>query len=509
MRPLFLLLLGTALLLAAPLPAAFAAPGDAEQPNIVVITTDDQPRSSFTRKIMPRTFKLLVDEGTNFSDAVTVVPLCCPSRATLITGQYPHNHGILANQDGYGSLIKPRSVLPVWLRRAGYRTAHIGKWLHGYEEVEGTRPAPGWSRWLTQISPRRYNDYELSDEGRRVRYGTRPGDHLSRVLNRAAQSFVRGNVDGRRPLYLQLDHFAPHRGAGVRSNKACIGSAFPEVGDIGTSPIPGAPRTPAFNELDTTDKPYWERDHPLLDERQVRSLDRRYRCVAESLASVDRGVAALVRAFRRSGELRNTAFLFMTDNGYLFGEHRLKAGKTRALEPAIRVPMALRLPRDAQQQPVSDLPVATLDVVPTVLELAGAEPCSGGSCRILDGRSLLPLAEGRTSGFAGRSILIEVAEPATPVPIGRSCAYTAVRAGGSIYIDHSLPPNRETGACEPGSVIEQYDLRADPFQLENLAESRDPAAAGARTVLAERLRELEDCAGLEGRDPATPGGYCD
>lgn len=458
---------------------------------------------------MPRTFRLLADQGTNFTDAVTVVPVCCPSRATLLTGQYPHNHHVLSNEAGYGALTERRSVLPVWLKRAGYKTGHFGKWLHGYEDIHGAAPAPGWDRWLTQLAPRRYNDYVLSDEGRQVHYGNRPGEHLSLVLNREAQKFVRNNVGDRKPLFVQLDHYAPHRGVGIRGIRACVGSAFPQVGDIGSSPVPGVPRTPAFNELDISDKPYWDQDVPLLDGRQIKSLDRRYRCVAESLLGVDRGVAGLVNRFRAAGELRNTAFIFLSDNGYLFGEHRLKAGKTRPLEPAARVPLAVRLPQDQGRGRISTVPVATIDVVPTILDLAGAEPCSGGACRTMDGRTLLPLTRGDTASFAGRSILIELAEPSPPFRVNRSCAYRAVRAGGSILIEHHQVPDRETGICDEGLVREQYDMRTDPFQIENIAASQATSAVASRQFLEAELRKLEDCAGIAGRDPATPGGFCD
>jgi N-acetylglucosamine-6-sulfatase len=155
---------------AAALVAVLATAPGAEatgRPNIVVITTDDQPFSTHKRKYMPRLFGELVDKGISFSQAVQAVPLCCPARATLVTGQYPHNHGVTGNQPGYPNLIGKNNVLPVWLKRAGYRTAHVGKWMHGYEGVAGTTPAPGWDRWFTQLDVRRYWNYDLSVNGRR------------------------------------------------------------------------------------------------------------------------------------------------------------------------------------------------------------------------------------------------------------------------------------------------------------------------------------------------------
>ena len=255
-------------------------------PNIVLITTDDQPLSTFEREYMPRTFEQLVDRGTSFSDAVVNVPVCCPSRASLLTGQYPHNHGIFTNSPGYADLRDKRDVLPAWLGEAGYRTGHFGKWLHGYEKLRKRKPAPGWDRWYTQLKKRNYYDYKLSSDGKRVERGHRPKDHITGLMTRKASQFIGDNVERRRPLYVQLDYYAPHVGSRTRdAGRAarCNGAPTPGPREDRTILEGGAPRGPAFNEEEINDKPAFSRT-PLLGAAQ----DQRARPALPLHARVDR-----------------------------------------------------------------------------------------------------------------------------------------------------------------------------------------------------------------------------
>jgi len=502
-------------LLVATLAVGPPAPAEAKRaqprPNIVLITSDDQPLSTFQRDYMPRTFRRLVDPGTSFTDAVVNVPLCCPSRATLLTGQYPHNHGVLSNSPGYGALRGPRNVLPVWLRQSGYRTAHFGKWLHGYEGLRGSRPAPGWGRWLTQLEPRRYYDYRLSTDGRTVYRGTRPRDHLTRVMTEASTDWVSEQVGGRRPLFLQLDYFAPHVGArytnGVGVSR-CIGAPEPAPRDRGTVSGIGAPRVPSFNEADISDKPAFAR-RPQLDAGELAKLDRRYRCTLESVAGVDRGIDRVVQSFQRAGELRNTAFVFLTDNGYFFGEHRIRDGKARPWEEAIRTPLVIRPPRNHRPSVAAvDAQAAEIDVPATIIDLAGAAACRGDRCRTLDGRSLLPALRGRTGALERRAVLIEMQDTSRDTR-STACAFRAVRTTEAVLIESSAVPDPVTGRCEDGLVYESYDLRSDPFQLENLVPPPGFSAGAERSELTSRLDGLRSCSGIAGRDPRSTGGHCE
>jgi N-acetylglucosamine-6-sulfatase len=491
-----------------------SASAGGKRPNIILIVTDDQPASAFSSATMPRTVRRLALPGTSFSQAIVTTPQCCPSRATLLTGQYGHNHGLLDNDPGWPALEAKNNTLPNWLREAGYRTAHVGKWLHHYGERTEHRNAvgPGWNQWQTFLTLD-YYDYRLRVNGRSVRYGDEPADHLTRVLNRRATGIVRRSLPKRKPLYLQLDHLAPHRGDG--GSGRCRRSAVPDPRDRKLFRNRPLPRPPSFNEADVSDKPSFASERPPLDGKQIVSIRRKYRCALASLRAVDRGIGKLVRAVRRSGERRNTAIIFTSDNGFFAGEHRMARGKVLPYEESIRVPLVMLLPRKlmggAGQPNIVAEPVANVDVAPTILELARARPCRRGECRTLDGRSLASLALGSDDSWPDdRAIAVEFS---TPARAGRpngifTCAYAGLWTGDQVFVDHTRIPDPENGlACEPSPGVEElYHLDADPFQLDNLAFTDPAGSAAERAELRDRLDALRSCAGVAGRDPAPPDG---
>ena len=164
---------------------------------------------------MPNTKRLLARRGTKFTDYIASTAQCCPSRASLISGQYAHNHGVTSNNVGYPGLIDKGNVLPVWLRRAGYRTIHVGKFLNGYErsvEPESVVP-PGWDQWHSVLGSREYYRYDLYVNGRVVHRGSRRRDNVTRVLNRTAATLTKRYAARPKPFYLQLDARAPHDSA--------------------------------------------------------------------------------------------------------------------------------------------------------------------------------------------------------------------------------------------------------------------------------------------------------
>src|SRR5919198_661533 len=207
------------------------------RPNIIVIQTDDQTYRELKPKVMPKTTRLLKRQGTTFTDYIVTTAQCCPSRASLITGQYPHNDGVFSNQDGYDALVNKQSVLPVWLHEAGYRTAHVGKFINGYSRHHHGSVAPGWDQWQTLFSGSTeaggYYGYSLSSNGRRVRYGHRNRDYITRVLNRKAVRLVRRDVRRRNPFYLQLDQRAPHVANGNRPGSCARRYPEPDPRDTG------------------------------------------------------------------------------------------------------------------------------------------------------------------------------------------------------------------------------------------------------------------------------------
>jgi N-acetylglucosamine-6-sulfatase len=492
-----------ALAVLASLGSAAPATAQVEQPNIIVITTDDQSARTVIPAAMPQLHRRIVGPGTSFSDFIATTPLCCPSRAALITGQYGHNNGVLRND--YALLRGKRNVLPVWLQKAGYQTAHVGKWFNGYESfVERTREvAPGWDRWFTQLAPRRWYNWKAAKNGRYARFGGADRDHATMVTGRIASRWTRKMAADRRPFYLQLDFYAPHSAQGRDSR--CAGAPDPAPVDEGRFDGWTAPRIPSFNEADVSDKPEFIRSLAPIDAAGLASLDRRYRCVLESLRGVDRGIGRVWNEIKRAGQARRTIFVFTSDNGFFFGEHRIAKGKQYPYEENLRLPLSIRVPpayRDnAPVVPSRHEPTANIDLAPTIAEWAGARPClrQGRACRVFDGRSLTPLLDGREGWPADRSFLIEL----------ENCLYRGLRSRDNILIEHGGAVPVGTG-CRP-TESEHYDLAADPFQLENLhpAPRRSPEAE-MQSQLELKLDGLKQCAGIPGRDPAPPSGvFCE
>jgi N-acetylglucosamine-6-sulfatase len=478
---------------------AGAAPGQA-RPNIVVITTDDQTRTMLRGKFMPKTIKQIAEPGTTFTNAIATTPLCCPSRASLLTGQYAHNHGALSNN--YDLLDDKDNVLPAWLRRAGYRTAHVGKFLNGYGQSlpDPAQVAPGWDIWYTTLGATRYFDYDVSANGRTVHFGKGRRAHVTRVINRKAATLVQRFAPEDQPLYLQVDHRAPHTETNVNSGGRCGARAVPEIpDDEKNSRREPLPNPPSFNEADIWDKPSFIRDRPLLNRTRVRKIAKRYDCALGALRSVDRGVKQIVGALKKTGELDETVLVYTSDNGFYFGEHRIARDKTVPYEEAIRVPLLIRVPEQylggRPVVPTVNRQVANIDLAPTFLELARAESCAGNDdCRVMDGRSLTPLLRDGAGWPAGRALVVEYDGAGSKG--ASSCEYAGVRAMGHIYVEHYEAPDPVTGICRDQEETEFYDLVSDPFQLQNL----DPDAPMAK-VLEARLELLRDCAGIPGRDP--------
>ena len=495
--------------------------------NFVVIQTDDGPRSAYSQKVMPNTFNRIVDKGFRFTDGMTVSPLCCPSRASLLTGQYTHNHGVTTNF--YPKLRGKKNTLPVWLERKGYRTAHVGKYMNGYErgKSDDARVAPGWTDWYTPLGKYRYFDYTLSVNGKRVKYGHDPKDHLTRVVTRKSVGLIRKHFRKRRtrnqPLYLQADYFAPHSGPGG-TGRCTEGAAVPLPGDQGLFEGEPLPQPPSFDENDVSDKPSFVQQTPSLTEESIGRLSTRYRCALEALRGVDRGVKKIMKTLRRAKALNDTVVVFLNDNGFFFGEHRLaprlptdQGGKFEPkvvpYEEAYKVPFYVRAPARVRGGERGDVrtsaPVANIDIAPTILDLAKARSCrskKGRNCRLLDGTSFAPILRGKPSAFpADRARLVEYRGRGN-LPV---CVYSGIVLPGQTYVEHTeirLPE----GGCTPADEREHYDLNADPFQLENLF----PASPGSgledqQEALAARLALLRSCAGAPGSTPKAGRPLCE
>jgi N-acetylglucosamine-6-sulfatase len=450
-----------------------------QRPNIVVFMTDDQTLESM--RVMRNVNRLLARRGATFTQAVVSLALCCPSRATFLTGQYAHNHRVLSNVPPLGGYARldHSTALPVWLRRGGYHTVHVGKHLNGYGLARPTEIPPGWSEWYGAVDPStfRYFDFTLNENGTLVRYRKRT-DYQTDVFARRASEVIRRRGPLRKPFFLYVGLVAPHSGAPRElDDPPTMKTPAPAPRHRDRFLFEPLPASPSFNEFDVRDKPLATRRRPLLKDFQAGALTEAYQQQLESLLAVDEAVARVVTALGRSGDLHRTLIIFTSDNGYFHGQHRVPAGKVYPYEPAIRVPLIIRGPGVRAGARVNEL-VANIDLAPTIADVANVRPL-----RIVDGRSLLPLLRGIRP--VPREILIE----APPSDVPRQ-VFLAVRTPKYLYASYGSGDQ------------ELYDLAADPDQLISL--HRDPTQAALLADFALRLEQLETCVGVTCRNGVLP-----
>jgi N-acetylglucosamine-6-sulfatase len=472
-------------------------PPTGSEPNVIVVMSDDQDAASMP-EAMPRTERL-ARMGTTFTDFVVTTPSCCPSRATFLTGQYGHNNGVLANVPGYPDLTEKENVLSAWLQRAGYRTAEFGKFMNLYENAStenGNLPAPGWDVWEPLLPPYSYFDYSLSIDGRSRHFGTANRDYLTDVLIDRAVRYIEADRSGSRPFFAWVNLYAPHlvSGAEPRAGR-CPNSAIPAPGDRDRFTPGNVPTPRSFGEDDVSDKPQFVRARPPLNQARAERYRRDRACRLDSLAAVDRGVARIYSSLRRTGQLDDTLLMFTSDNGWLEGEHRME-GKALPYEEAVRVPLIVWAPPNlrgsASSTRVSD-PAANIDLAPTILQAASGQSCRTKSiCRVVDGRSLVPLLRGHAETWPkDRPILLESREGDFGI-----CEFDAVRTPRYLYAEYSPFLTGSSGDCAPVNGRELYDLRSDPSELENLLAA-PVASPDARVAsdLSNKLVGLRECQG--------------
>jgi N-acetylglucosamine-6-sulfatase len=466
---------------------AVAGVEEQSRPNIVVLLTDDQETASM--RVMKTVNKEMKRRGVTMKNFYASFPLCCPSRATMLTGQYAHNHGVLSNREpdgGYGVFneLHGNNNLALWLQDAGYQTGYIGKFLNEYAlpDEYGTLPSDvprGWNDWrVLAPSNAQYFGYTLNENGALNDYGERKREYSTDVFTTKAKRFIRRNSPGTDPFFLMLGYAAPHGGGGGSPGRSCNRAAEPAPRDLGTLKDDRKGLLPAsFNEGDVSDKPSPVAERDPLTPGQIRDTLRKRRCAWESLLAVDDSVGDLIAEIKRNGERRNTYVFFLSDNGYMRGEHRIRNNKRYLYESSARVPFVARgpgIPRNRQSKDV----VTNADLVPTILDLTGVPP---GLTQ--DGESLMPNL--RTPELeTGRAALLEAF------------------AGDEI---HGLRTSRylytewQTKRVLP--EIELYDTYLDPYELNNVA--RDPTYAPVVADLALQLRQLADCAGADCRQHPT------
>ena len=480
-----------------PLPAAATA-----KPNIVFILTDDQDLQLGSLNYMPNLKSLVADQGLTFQNGYVPLSLCCPSRTTILRGQFPHNHQIEGNSPPLGGFEKAYSLnvesatAATALHGAGYRTVLLGKYLNGYPD---TAPAnyipPGWDEWYSPSAGNPYSEYNytLNENGTPVSYGSTPTDYMVDVLSAKAQDFIRRTVAaGPQPFFIYLATYAPHQPATPAPRHA---SLFPTV---------QAPRLPSFNEADVSDKPAYIQAMPLLTAQQIAQVDELYRQRIRSLQSVDEAIAALVSTLQSVGQLDNTYIFFTSDNAFHLGEKRMSAGKYTPYETDIRVPFMVRGPGVPKGGTMAHM-TTEVDLAATWAEIAGAS-----LPEVTDGRSLVPLLGANPpAGSSWRqAVLLEqfvsgnpladpgfarlwsqgtysgILEPPDPQDIAEAAkpwpAHFGYTTGTYKYVEY------DTGEKE------LYILPNDPDEVSNKAALANPVVMNTCSLY---LSALKACAG--------------
>ena len=408
------------------------------RPNVVVIVTDDQSDDSIPSpyQVMPFLQRRALDPNDHwivFENGYVNTPLCCPSRATLLTGRFSHHTGVLDNEDAH--LFDETSTVATWLHDAGYHTGLVGKYLNRYPFEQPAYVPAGWDRWWgRQHGPvtSLYYDYSMFEQDHVVRYGHADADYATDVLAAQATEFVR-EAPADRPYLLWFAPTAPHP------------PWVPAPRDEGVFSGLATPTPPSVGEADVSDKPAWVRALDPMGEAQ-RSVQREHRRASyETLLAVDDAIREVMNAIRARGDLADTVVVFTSDNGLAFGEHRWTK-KSCPYEACLEVPFMIRMPDERHR--IEPAIVSSADLAPTIAELSGVTPAAS-----FDGVSLLPLlSTGDRDGLPGEVFAEWVGDGAIP-------AWWEVRTRRFAYIE------LETGERE------LYALRDDPYELVNVVEA--------------------------------------
>jgi arylsulfatase A-like enzyme len=468
----------------APSPGRAASAAPTARPNIVFVLTDDL--STNLLRFMPRVSQM-ERNGLSFEDYFVSDSLCCPLRSSIFTGNLPYDTGVYANfgrSRGFAVFHQrgeERHTFALALKRVGYRTAMMGKYLNGYmsrgapvsdgspTNVPDTYVPPGWDRWDVGGFGYPEFDYRLNQNGHLRRYGRRPADYLTDVLAAKGAAFINSAAAGHHPFFLELATFAPHS------------PYVPAPRNAHDFPGLHASRPPSFDVL-PTHAPQWLADHPRLTRRQLKVINRVFRRRAQSVEGVDRLIARIESTLLRDGVASHTYLVFSSDNGPHGGQYRLMPGKLTAFDTDIRVPLIVTRPH---------VPAgARSSLVTENIDLAKTFAAIGGAAMPGDGHSLLPLLRGQPPLDWRNAALIEhrggplsVLDPDFQQPAsGNPTTYEAMRTDSFLYVEYA------------DGEREFYDLRRDPFELHNI-ESR--LRRGDLRRLHAALKAMQRCQGGE------------
>lgn len=429
--------------------------------------TDDQ--ETVSSRQMPLMQSLIAAQGVNFQNAIATTPLCGPSRASIMTGRYAHSHGVRGNEAPLGGYAVYRDSgaeadsLPVWLKAAGYRTAYLGKYTNGYGSGWASSP-PGWDDWLAFTEPQAYTNFTYNESGKDLK--SPAGEYQTDFLaTRALEYLKRTEEKDDQPFFLMVSTYAPHN---------VSKSAARHAGWFNSE---GAPRTPAFNEADTSDKPRHIKRIASFSAATLTAIDNEYRNSLRALQAVDEMIEKIVVALAAQGELDNTAIIFLSDNGLSTGAHRF-TDKTAPYADSLEIPLFIRVPGGAKGVTLPHI-VANIDIPATIMDWA-RQPIPPG----VEGRSLAPLL-GTTpiAQSAWRNdLLVEYWDNTNPL-ITLMPTYQGLRVENNV--ESALYVKHDTGEEE------FYDGKKDPWQLDS-AVAGNPVAV---SKYFERTKTLAACRG--------------
>ena len=470
-------------------------------PNIIFILADDMDMPLL--EFMPKTQELIGKQGVTFNQYFVTMATCCPSRTTILRGQYSHNTQIFETTlpDGgfekFYALESEKSTIAVWLEDAGYKTAFFGKYMNGYPATAKQTYVPaGWTEWYSPADgdPYKQFNYTLNENGKLVKYGDAPEDYGTDVYAAKSIDFIERSVKSGDPFFAHISVYAPH-GPYVPA---------PRHADLFTDLT--MPRSPSFNEEDASDKPWMYSSEPPLSSENIAKMEKIYPKRIQSMQAVDEMVENIVKTLDSLGALENTYIFFSSDNGFHMGEHRLLIGKNTAFEEDINVPLLVRGPNIAAGITVDAL-AGNVDLASTFAEIAGVKTPD-----FVDGRSLIPLMAGsapqawRQAFLLERGLLDEAAyvpdvfvsanymsglmePPDSPYRAKQDRAYRGLRTPDYTFVQYG------------DGTLELYDLKTDPYELENIAGSASPDLLEKFKNWLEALRHCtgDSCRELEAK----------
>ena len=420
-------------------------------PNVLVIVTDDQRHD--TLEVMPRTRQWLADAGTTYTQGYATTPLCCPARATLFSGRYMHNHGVLDNDQEEN--LDQRYTMPRYLKDAGYQTALIGKYLTG---------------WSSKKAPPDFDHYALTNGGYvNAKYNvdgkTKTAAYTTDFMRDQTLDFL-DNFEDRdsKPWFMYVAGQAPHDDSNEN---------YPPAARHKKAAVPKFEPAPSRPEKDMSDKPKFLRNKKRSAADSKEAHDDQLR----TLMSLDEMIDATFRRLESNGELQNTLVIFTSDNGYHWGEHGVNS-KGLPYSESVRVPFIVRWPGHVAKGATNNDLVAGVDIMPTVLDATNTNPAKLGYP--LDGRSLLD------SGGRDK-IFLEFHAGHRDYP-----SWASIRTRGTQYIEWYGKDDRTV------TWREYYDMDDDPYQIDNVLADDDPDNDPDVDALSEQLKDYRDCRGSQG-----------